>query len=97
MRAKVRGTNIDFLSCSINDHGMNINKKLSLDQIQEFITKQAKENRSMWKREMCESEDIEKYGFNEFVGGKADAYEDCLDEIKRLNSRLFSEGLSTTN
>jgi hypothetical protein len=76
---------------------MNINKKLSLDQIQEFITKQAKENRSMWKRGMCESEDIEKYGFNEFVGGKADAYEDCLDEIKRLNSRLFSEGLSTTN
>lgn len=86
MRAKVRGTNIDLLPCSINDHGMNINKKLSLDQIQEFITKQAKENRSMWKREMCESEDIKKYGFNEFVGGKADAYEDCLDLLKKLKT-----------
>ena len=65
---------------------MDINKKLSLEQIQEFITKQAKENRSMWKREMCESEDIEKYDFNEFVGGKADAYEDCLDLLKKLKT-----------
>ena len=86
MRTKVRGTNIDLLSCSINDQSMEINKKLSLEQFQEFITKQAKENRSMWKREMCESEDIEKYGFNEFVGGKADAYEDCLDLLKKLKT-----------
>ena len=46
----------------------------------------AKENRSLWKREMCESEDIEKYGLNEFVGGKADAYEDCLDLLKKLKT-----------
>ena len=79
----------------INDHGMET--KNILKKFEESITILAKENRSLWKREMCESEDIEKYGFNEFVGGKADAYEDCLDEIKRLNSRLFSEGLSTMN
>jgi tetratricopeptide (TPR) repeat protein len=44
-----------------------------LKKFEESITILAKENRSLWKREMCESEDIEKYGFNEFVGGKADA------------------------
>lgn len=60
-----------------------------LKKLEEFINIKAKENRSLWKREMCESEDIEKYGLNEFVGGKADAYEDCLDEIKRLKSELF--------
>ena len=38
------------------------------------------------EREMCESEDIEKYGLNEFVGGKADAYEDCLDYLKELKT-----------
>jgi hypothetical protein len=65
---------------------MNINKNLSLEKLQEFITKQAKESRSLWKREICESEDIEKYGFNEFVGGKADAYEDCLDFLKELKT-----------
>ncbi len=66
-------------------------------KLENFISIKAKENRSLWKREMCESEDIEKYGLNEFVGGKADAYEDCLDEIKRLNSQQLSEGLSTMN
>ena len=68
-----------------------------LKKLEKFIKIKAQENRSIWKREMCESEDIEKYGLNEFVGGKADAYEDCLDEIKSLKSKLSGEGLSTTN
>jgi hypothetical protein len=55
-----------------------------LKELEIFIRTKAEESRSLWKRETCESEDIEKYGLNEFVGGKADAYEDCLDEIKRL-------------
>ena len=45
---------------------------------------QAKECRSQWKEELWESEDIEKFGYNEYVGGEADAYEDCLDELKKL-------------
>ena len=57
-----------------------------LKKLEEFISIQAKENRSLWKRDTCESEDIEKYGLNEFVGGKADAYEDCLDFLKRLKT-----------
>ena len=57
-----------------------------LKKFEESIVMLAKENRSLWKREMCESEDIEKYGLNEFVGGKADAYEDCLDLLKKLKT-----------
>jgi hypothetical protein len=57
-----------------------------LKKFEESIIMLAKENRSLWKREMCESEDIEKYGLNEFVGGKADAYEDCLDLLKKLKT-----------
>lgn len=57
-----------------------------LKKFEESIIMLAKENRSLWKREMCESEDIEKYGLNEFVGGKADAYKDCLDLLKKLKT-----------
>lgn len=57
-----------------------------LKKFEESITILVNENRSLWKREMCESEDIEKYGFNEFVGGKADAYEDCLDLLRKLKT-----------
>ena len=79
----------------INDQGMT-NENI-LKNLEKFIKTKAQENRSIWKREMCESEDIEKYGLNEFVGGKADAYEDCLDEIKSLKSKQSDEGLSTMN
>jgi hypothetical protein len=57
-----------------------------LKKFEESLIMLAIENRLLWKREMCESEDIEKYGLNEFVGGKADAYEDCLDLLKKLKT-----------
>lgn len=47
------------------------------------ISNLAKEYRSSWKENLCESVDIEEYGLNEFLGGKAEAYEDCLDIIKK--------------
>ena len=59
--------------------------KIILEKFKVFITKQAVEARSQWKRELCESEDIEKFGLNEFLGGKADAYEDCLDAINQFS------------
>ncbi len=39
--------------------------------------------RKEWNEKLCESESIEEYGLNEFIGGKADAYEDCLVLIKK--------------
>ena len=42
----------------------------------------AKNYRKAWKKELPEGGEIEDYGFNEFIEGKAEAYEDCLDLIK---------------
>lgn len=53
------------------------NKSLGND-----IEKLAVEYRKKWKEELWESEDIEEFGLNEFIGGKADAFEECLDIIK---------------
>lgn len=46
----------------------------------------AKKYRKSWKIELCESVDIEEYGFNEFIGGKAEAYEECLKILQQLNN-----------
>jgi hypothetical protein len=58
-----------------------MNTKLQL--LKKEISELAKNYRTEWKEELWESEDIEEFGLNEFIGGKADAYEDCLDLIKR--------------
>lgn len=47
---------------------------------------QAKEYRAYWKEDLWESEDSEVFGFNEFIGGKAEAYEDCLEMVRRFQS-----------
>jgi len=39
--------------------------------------------RKKWKKDLCESEDIEEYGENEFIGGKAEAFEECLQIIEK--------------
>ena len=44
----------------------------------------SKEYRKKWKKKLCESEDIEIFGENEFFGGKADAFEECLEIIKSI-------------
>lgn len=46
------------------------------------VSQLAKNYRSNWKEDLWESEKIEEYGFNEFIGGKAEAYEECLELIK---------------
>ncbi|PIT93249.1 MAG: hypothetical protein COU06_00945 [Candidatus Harrisonbacteria bacterium CG10_big_fil_rev_8_21_14_0_10_38_8] len=66
-----------------------MNTKLNL--LEKEIAILAKNYRSYWKEELWESEKIEEYGFNEFIGGKADAYEDCLDLIKK-----YIDGLKLT-
>lgn len=56
--------------------------KISRELLQNKIEELAKEYRGSWKEELWESEDSEEFGLNEFIGGKADAYEDCLELIK---------------
>jgi len=55
-----------------------INKN-SIDKISQL----ALECRKEWKEELWESEKIEEYGLNEFIGGKAEAYEECLIILKQ--------------
>lgn len=45
----------------------------------------AKNYRSEWKEELSENKNIEEYGLNEFICGKAEAYEDCLDLIRNYH------------
>ena len=61
-------------------------EKITNDSFESHIAELAKNYRKDWKRELCDSEDIETYGLNEFIGGKADAYEDCLDLIKEYKN-----------
>lgn len=55
------------------------------DAIQQIETT-AKEYRNLWKRDFCESVDIEEYGLNEFFGGKAEGFEECLAILKKSKS-----------
>ena len=57
-------------------------EKITNSFLESHITELAKNYRKDWKRKLCDSESIEIYGLNEFIGGKADAYEDCLDLIR---------------
>jgi hypothetical protein len=43
------------------------------------------EYRQNWKADLWESEDSEEFGLNEFLGGKMEAFEECLDILKRGN------------
>ena len=52
--------------------------KIEQKSIVDKISNLAVEYRKNWKKDLYESEDIEEYGLNEFIGGKAEAYEECL-------------------
>lgn len=54
-----------------------------LQNLESEIAILAKNYRADWKEELWESEKIEEYGLNEFIGGKADAYEDCLELVRK--------------
>lgn len=53
-------------------------EKITSESVGSQIAELAKKYRSEWKEELWESTKIEEFGFNEFIGGKAEAYEDCL-------------------
>lgn len=49
----------------------------------------AKEHRSLWNIDLCDSLDIEQYGYNEFIGGKADGFEESLEILKEHISKSY--------
>ena len=50
--------------------------------LEESVLSLATTYRALWKIELCDSEDIEKYSENEYFGGKADAFEEALALIR---------------
>ena len=57
-------------------------EKITGNSLENHIAKLATNYRKEWKENLWESTKIEEYGLNEFIGGKADAFEECLDVVK---------------
>lgn len=61
-------------------------EKINYKTVESQIQKLAHNYRKEWKEKLWESEKIEEYGFNEFIGGKAEGYEECLEIIRNINN-----------
>jgi hypothetical protein len=61
-------------------------EKITGESLERHIAELAKNYRKEWKEELWESTDIEEFGLNEFIGGEADAYEDCLEIIQKYRN-----------
>jgi len=58
-------------------------EKITQETIENKLKHWIKEYRDLWKEKLCESENIEEYGLNEFFGGKAEGFEEALEIIKK--------------
>lgn len=61
-------------------------EKITEKSLENHIATLAKNYRKEWNKKLCESAKIEEYGLNEFIDGKADAFEDCLFLIRRYRN-----------
>lgn len=59
-------------------------EKITGESVKKHIATLAKNYRKEWKEELWESENIEEFGWNEFIGGKMEGCEECLDIIKNV-------------
>lgn len=66
-------------------------EKITNQSLEEYIKTQAQNYRKEWKEELWESTDIEEFGFNEFIGGKAEAFEDCYYYLRKFRGVPDSE------
>jgi hypothetical protein len=58
-------------------------EKIVGNSIEQELEVLAKEYRTQWNEDDCKTEDSEKFGLNEFIGGKAEGYEDALDIVRK--------------
>ena len=58
---------------------------LTQSNAHKLISNLAKEYRASWKFKLCESTNIEEYGFNEYLGGKAEGFEEALAILEKTN------------
>lgn len=72
---------------NLDEQTLNLMAKGFMDKItnkylENDIKKLSVEYKNKWKEKLWESENIEEFGLNEFIGGKAEAFEECLDIIR---------------
>ena len=72
--------NLDKLTLRLM--AMGFIERITDKSLESHIKELAKNYRDEWKEKMWETGNSESYGLNEFIGGKAEAYEECLDLIK---------------
>lgn len=65
-------------------------EKIINENVIDKISKLAMEYRISWNEDLWESLDIVEFGLNEFIGGKAEAYEECLEILKLNNSSIYN-------
>ena len=58
-------------------------EKIIDHSIETEIFENAKKYRELWKEENWECEDSEEFGLNEFLGGKAECFEESLEIIQK--------------
>ena len=61
-------------------------ERVTNESLELHIAKLAKSYRKAWKKDLWECGKSEEYGLNEFICGKAEAYEDCLYLIRKYGS-----------
>lgn len=61
-------------------------EEITNESLENHIAKLAKNYRKEWNKNLSESAKIEEYGLNEFIAGKADAFEDCLFLIRKYRN-----------
>jgi len=59
---------------------------MKIKELEKHIYTLAKEFRNEWKEELWGSENIEEFGQNEFFGGKAEAFEECLFLVRKYQA-----------
>lgn len=65
-------------------------EELSRDSLETHIEKLAVTYKSKWRKSLYACERMEELDMNEFVEGKADAFEDCLYLIREHKNMLAS-------
>lgn len=67
---------------------MNYLKKIeTFEDFNKYLQEQAEEYKANYNEELCESEDIEEYGLNEYIGGKAEVFKEVLEVWNKIMNK----------
>jgi len=81
--------NLDEVTLRLMSKGFleRITNKDAISRIEET----AKQYRQKWDIKLCESTDIVQFGSNEYYGGKAEGFEECLEILCKSKFGILSD------